>query len=128
MWLLQPSDLFMHTKHSIISGGLILFINAMRTMPDITPADYLDLGWHLIPIQPGKKRPFKVSVDEDGRCVSCGATATGDGADMAAAWRQLAKDLGEFVSTACPDALAWVGDGGLAERLDGMEFWERKDA
>ncbi len=37
------------------------------------------------------------------------------------AWRQLAKDMGEFLSGACPDAQAWVGDGGLAERLDALE-------
>ena len=67
----------------------------------------------------------RVDVDEDGCCVSCGATATGDGADMAAAWRQLAQDMGEFLSDACPDALAWEGDGGLAERLDALEFADK---
>ena len=38
------------------------------------------------------------------------------------AWRQLAKDMGEFLSMACPNEQAWVGDGGLAERLDALEF------
>ena len=32
--------------------------------------------------------------------------------------------MGNFIADACPDALAWVGGGGMAERLDGMDFWE----
>ena len=62
------------------------------------------------------------AVDEDGACTSCGADSLGDGAQQAHAWRKLAQDMGEFLSGACPDAQAWVGDGGLAERLDALEF------
>lgn len=41
--------------------------------------------------------------------------------DRLAEWMQLAQDMGEFISRACPDAGAWLDDEGLAARLDALE-------